>query len=182
MPFVVGSERRILATGRYLELVDEGGWEYVRRVVASGVVIIVATTDDGALVLVEQPRAAVHQHTIELPAGLVGDHPGEVDEPMERAAERELEEETGYHATTWTRLFAGPPSVGLSGEMVTFFRATGLTRVAAGGGDATEQITVHVIPLDDVPVFLAEQTARGALVDPKVYAGLYFVHAERRAR
>jgi ADP-ribose pyrophosphatase len=149
---------------------------------ASGVVIIVATTDEGGLVLVEQPRMSVHQHTIELPAGLVGDQPSDADEPMERAAERELEEETGFHAATWTRLFAGPPSVGLSGEMVTFFRATGLTRIAAGGGDASEQITVHVIPLDDVPAFLAAQTALGALVDPKVYAGLYFVHAERRGR
>jgi ADP-ribose pyrophosphatase len=177
-----GNERRILATGRYLELIDEGGWEYVRRVVASGVVIIVATTDDDALVLVEQPRAAVHKHTIELPAGLVGDEAGGADEPMERAAERELEEETGYRARHWSRLFEGPPSVGLSSEMVTFFRATGLTRIGAGGGDATEQITVHVVPLADVPAFLIEQSARGALIDPKVYAGLYFVHAERHAR
>ena len=81
----------MLATGRYLELIDDRGWEFVRRVVASGVAVIVATTDQGELVLVQQRRAALGRATIELPAGLVGDHAGSADEPMERAAARELE-------------------------------------------------------------------------------------------
>jgi ADP-ribose pyrophosphatase len=172
---------RILATGRYLELVDDHGWEYVRRVVATGVAVIVATTDassaDGeSLVLVEQHRVAVGRSTIELPAGLVGDHAGSADEPMERAAARELEEETGFRATDWRLLTEGPPSSGLSRELVTFFRATGLTRVGVGGGDETENITVHVIRVAEVPAFLRRQAAAGVQVDPKVYVGLYFIH------
>jgi ADP-ribose pyrophosphatase len=172
---------RILATGRYLELVDDHGWEYVRRVVATGVAVIVATTDAGSadgecLVLVEQHRVAVGRSTIELPAGLVGDHAGSADEPMEHAAARELEEETGFRATDWRLLTEGPPSSGLSRELVTFFRATGLTRVGVGGGDETENITVHVIRVAEVPAFLRRQAAAGVQVDPKVYVGLYFIH------
>lgn len=171
-------EQRILGQGRFLELVDERGWEYVRRLSATGVVVIVATTDDGALVLVEQPRTSVHRRTIELPAGLVGDLPGTINEAMNIAAARELEEETGFEASAWRHLTEGPASVGLSTEIVTFFRATGLRRVGPGGGDDTEDITVHVVPLSEVPAFLDQKAHGGALIDPKIFAGLYFIHVE----
>jgi ADP-ribose pyrophosphatase len=172
---IPAAPQKILAHGRYLELVDEGGWEYVRRTAASGVVVIVATTDDGALLLVEQPRVAIHRRAIELPAGLVGDHAGSEQEPFERAAERELLEETGFHAARWRRVMDGPASVGASAEVITFFRATGLTRVGPGGGDDSEDILVHLVPLADVPAFLAEKAAAGAAIDPKIFAGLYFI-------
>ncbi len=169
---------RILGRGRFLELVDEQGWEYVRRHASSGVVVIVATTDQQELVLVEQPRIPVRRRTIELPAGLVGDLPDSVAESLETAAIRELEEETGFVATAWRLLAEGPSSVGISTEVVTFFRATGLARVGPGGGDDTEDITVHVVPVAGVSAFLAEKAAAGALVDPKVFAALYFLTTE----
>jgi ADP-ribose pyrophosphatase len=167
----------IIGRGKFVELVDDGGWEFVRRHASSGVVVIVATTDDGALVLVEQPRLPIRRRTIELPAGLVGDLSGSEDEPFDRAAERELEEETGFRASRWRKLLDAPSSAGLSSEMVSFFRATGLERVGPGGGDETEDITVHVVPLAEVPAFLTEKMAAGVAVDPKVFVGLYFVDA-----
>jgi ADP-ribose pyrophosphatase len=45
----------------------------------------------------------------------------------------------------------------------------------AGGGLENEQITVHEVPLEKVRGFLLEKSRSGVLVDPKVYAGLYFV-------
>ena len=137
--------------------------------------VIVATTDDGQLVLVEQPRAPIRRRSIELPAGLVGDLSGSENESFELAAARELEEETGFRAARWSKLLEAPSTPGLSNEMVSFFRATDLERVGPGGGDATEDITVHVIPLREVPAFLAAKLAAGIAVDPKVFAGLYFV-------
>jgi ADP-ribose pyrophosphatase len=175
------AEPRILGRGRFLELIDEGGWEYVRRYAASGVVVIVATTDARQLVLVAQHRVPVHRTAIELPAGLIGDLKGNVAESVEHAAARELEEETGFRALHWRFLAAGPSSVGLSTEIVTFFRATGLSRVGPGGGDDTEDITVHLIPIDAVSTFLAEQATAGALIDPKVYAALHFLTVENRS-
>jgi ADP-ribose pyrophosphatase len=171
---------KLLGRGKFLELIDEGGWEYVRRHAASGVVLIVATTEGRELVLVEQNRVPVHRRTIELPAGLVGDLPGQAAESLELAAARELEEETGFVASTWQQLVEGPSAVGASTEVVTFFRATGLQRVGKGGGDNTEDITVHVVPLDDVRLFIANKIAAGLLIDPKVYAALYFILTERR--
>ena len=43
------AETRVLAKGRYLTLIDEGGWEYVTRAGVTGIVVIVATTEDRRL-------------------------------------------------------------------------------------------------------------------------------------
>lgn len=167
----------IIYSGSHIEAVRVGRWEYVRRRNSTGVVIIVAVTPDDELILVEQPRTPVGTTVIELPAGLAGDISGAEDEALETAALRELEEETGWHAQTITRLVAGPVSAGLTSEVVTFFRAEGLTRIGEGGGDASEQITVHHVPLAEVPSFIAARVAAGAMVDPKVFAGLYFARS-----
>ena len=166
-------ETRVLAKGRYLTLVDEGGWEYVTRVGVTGIVVIVALTEDRRLVLVEQYRRAVHKHVIELPAGLVGDVDGHAAESLLDAAKREMEEETGYAAAEMVRLFEGPIAVGVSDEIVSFFEARGLSRVGAGGGDDTEDITVHEVPLDKLQAFLAAKLEAGLGIDPKIYAGLF---------
>jgi len=165
----------VLASGAFLEFIKEGGWEYVRRTSDGGAVIIVAVTDAQRVVLVEQARPPVGGHCIEFPAGLVGDQVEFVGESLAVAAERELLEETGYAAENMEYLTHGPPSPGMSSELVTFFRATGLRKVAAGGGDETEDITVHEIPLDQITAFLDGAQRRGIAVDPKVYAGLYFL-------
>ena len=164
---------RILATGRYLTFVEEDGWEYVTRPGVTGIVVIVAVTDDQRLVLVEQYRRAVHRRVIELPAGMVGDSDGRRAESMQDAAARELEEETGYRASEMIPLFEGPIAVGVSDETLSFFRARGLARVGPGGGDDTEDITVHEVALAELPSFLAAKQQAGLGVDSKIYAGLY---------
>jgi len=166
-------EPRVLAKGRWLTFIDEGGWEYVTRPGVSGIVVIVAVTPAQKLVLVEQYRPAVHKRVIELPAGLVGDADGRRAESLRDAAARELEEETGYAAAEMVTLFEGPIAVGVSDEVVSFFHARGLTRVGAGGGDETEDITVHEVPLADLPMFFKQKMKEGLGVDPKIYAGLF---------
>jgi len=160
--------------GRYLSLLEREGWEFASRCNASGVVVIVAVTDDGELVLVEQYRKPVHAQVIELPAGLVGDHvnPGETE--LE-AASRELIEETGYAAGRMELLMASPSSPGMSDEIITFVLATELRRVGPGGGDPSEDIVVHTVPLEQVDAFLASQQTAGKPMDPKVYAALYWL-------
>ncbi len=162
---------RVVARGRYLTFIDDGGWEYVVRPHVTGIVVIVAVTDDGRLLLVEQWRPAVRQRVIELPAGLVGDVVA--DEPLQTAAGRELEEETGFSAREMVLVGAGPVAVGVSDETCSFFHARGLTRVGPGGGDATESIIVHQVPLAGLRAFLAAREADGLAVDPKIFAGLF---------
>jgi ADP-ribose pyrophosphatase len=166
-------EPRVLGRGRYLTLVDDGGWEYVTRPNITGVVVIVAITPDRRLLLVEQWRPAVRSRVIELPAGLVGDV--DAHEPLAAAAARELREETGFTARALVPIGAGPIAVGVSDEVISFFHALDLTRVGPGGGDATEEITVHEVPLGELRSFLSARAAEGLAVDPKIYAGLFLV-------
>ena len=161
-----------LCRGKFLELLKEGRWEYVRRVNANGAVMIVAVTEDGELLLVEEYRVPLHALTIGLPAGISGD---EGEESTLQSARRELEEETGYRADAWTYLFTGPSSPGLTTEMVSFYLAEGLHQISEGGGVAHENITVHRIPLPLVHGWLMDQTGQGKEVDPKIFMGLYFV-------
>jgi ADP-ribose pyrophosphatase len=78
-------------------------------------------------------------------------------------------------------LITGPASSGLTSETVTIFLATDLKRVHAGGGIENEKITVHEIPLPELDAWLARKQAEGCLVDPKLFAALYFL-SEKRAR
>jgi ADP-ribose pyrophosphatase len=167
---------RVIGEGKYLRLVAEGSWEYATRPHATGIVVVVAVTDDGKLVLVEQLRRAVHKRVLELPAGLVGDV--DPDEPLVSAAHRELIEETGFEAGEITLLAEGPIAVGVSDEIISIYHARHLKRVGPGGGDEHEDITVHEVPLAGLRRFLAEQQAAGRAVDPKIYAGLFLAGVE----
>lgn len=161
--------------GRYLLLQEINGWEYVSRRNRSDVVIIVAVTPDNKLLLVEQYRTPIAAHTIELPAGLVGDLAAQEDESLEQAAHRELLEETGYQAQSLSLLHRGPTSAGLTDEQVVIFLAHDLKRIDDGGGDDSEDITVHAIDLEQLPDWLDDQQQQGKPLDPKIYAALYWL-------
>lgn len=169
----------VLAAGQFIELRRRGHWEYAARVGGLGAAFILALTDGGEIVLVEQYRVPVGRRVIELPAGVVGDHPEDAGEAAADAARRELEEETGYRGRHVRHLQHGPTAPGLCAETLDLFEITGLERVGPGGGaDADEDIAVHVLNLSLVPAWLRQAEARGVLVDPRVYAGLWF--AEHR--
>ena len=167
-------DSEILFEGRFLQVRKIGKWEYVERHKASGIVAVLAITEAREIILVEQYRIPVGKRVIEIPAGLAGDITGEENEALAEAAKRELLEETGYTAERMEFLTEGPPSAGLSTEVVTFFRAHGLTKVSAGGGDGSEDIVVHLVPLAQLDTWIAAKRAEGCLVDYKVYATLYF--------
>ena len=164
-----------LHTGKFLALIKEGHWEYVDRVRANGVAIIVAVTAEQNILLVEQYRIPVHARTLELPAGIIGDEPGSTNETNAEAARRELLEETGYATEHIEAVMTGPSCSGITSERVTLFRASGLLRSGKGGGVTHEDITVHEVPLVEIVKWLATKAKTGVLIDPKIYAGLFFV-------
>jgi len=162
----------VLCQGRWLRLLSRRGWEFVERIGSRGVVMIVAVTGDGRLVLVEQYRPALEAPVIELPAGLVGDEAGHEDEALVDAARRELLEETGYEAGELELLTSGTVSPGSSSESLHVLRARELRKVAAGGGVGAEDIRVHEVALEGVGAWLHERSAAGVRIDLKVWAGL----------
>lgn len=151
--------------GRFITVKREGAWEYVGRARDIEAAVILAI-DDGHVLLVEQWRVPLKARTIELPAGLVGDDMA--GEPIEAAAARELEEETGYRPARVEALGRFSSSPGMVSETFTLVRAQGLTRVSAGGGVDGEDITVHRIALDRVAAFVADKRAAGCIIDVRI--------------
>lgn len=170
---LVPNIEKIHYNGRYLGLKESNDWEYAFRTNASGVVVLVPLTDAGELILVEQFRIPVNSRVIELPAGLVGDT-DDNDESIRTAAHRELREETGYQAAHLEELLTCPSTPGMADEIITIYFASGLERVSAGGGDDSEDITVHRVPLGQAPAWLESRRAEGIMLDPKIYAGLFW--------
>jgi len=167
-------KRKTLYQGRYLSLHEIENWEFVSRSNASGVVVLLAVTPANERVLVEQFRIPVGSDVIELPAGLVGDQ-ADPEESLLLAAKRELLEETGFEARQFRILMSCPSSAGMSAEVITFVQATGLRKVAAGGGDSSEDIRVHLVPLDEVDRWLNDRRANGTPLDPKIFSALYWL-------
>jgi len=164
-----------LYEGRWLNLRKRGRWEYAERTNPAGAVIILALTPEDKLLFVEQYRVPIQQFTIEMPAGLVGDIAGQAEEGALIAAQRELEEETGYRCQRMEFIHRGPSSSGMSTEMIAFVRAYDLQKVSAGGGDESENITVHEVPLSEAGAWLFARAAEGYSIDPKLFAGLWFL-------
>ena len=165
----------IIAEGKFLRFMRRGHWEYVERRNISGIVGIVAVTSESKLLLVEQFRPPLQKNVIELPAGLAGDITGSEEELLAEAARRELLEETGYAAERFELLTEGAASAGLCDEIIGLFKASGLKKVTDGGGDHSERITVHEIPLSEVHPWLEQRHQSGTVIDLKVYAGLCFL-------
>lgn len=162
-----------LYEGRYLRLKQRGQWEFAERTNAGSAVIVIAITPEDKLLFVEQFRIPIGAASIEMPAGLVGDL--DALDTIEAAAKRELLEETGWEASQIDVLMIGPSSSGMSNEMVAFARARGLRRVHAGGGDETENITVHEVPVAEAPAWLAGKMRAGYSMDAKLWAGLWLI-------
>ena len=164
----MSEEPEIMWEGRFITAVREGHWEYVRRSRGIRAAVILAETDAGEIVLVEQHRIPIGRRCLELPAGLIGDdHDGE-DDNVEKAAARELEEETGYRADRIQPLGEYYSSPGMVAESFTLVRASGLTKVGDGGGVEGEDIVVHHVPRADVVSFIEEKRDEGMGIDVRL--------------
>lgn len=167
-------DKEILWSGKYIRIARRGTWEYVERVNANEAAIIIPVLIKDSvryMVLIEEWRIPLQGYNVGLPAGLLGDH-GE--EEAVAGARRELVEETGYEPGRMRYVCSGPPSSGLSNEILHFFVADKLTKVSDEVGVDGEDITVHVVPLSEVEAWLNEKSKQGRFIDPKVYMGLWF--------
>ncbi len=155
--------------GRFITVKQQGTWEYVSRSRGIHAAVILAIDDgpDGRhVMLVEQYRVPLKVQCLELPAGLVGDDTA--GEAPEIAAQRELEEETGYRADHWRTVGEFYSSPGMVSESFTLLVATGLTKIGEGGGVDGEDIAVHRVPLDGIADFVAAKRAEGCGIDVRV--------------
>ena len=127
-----------------------------------GAVVVLPLVDDGHVCLLRNHRFIIDQTLWELPAGTL--EPGEAPD---RAAVRELAEETGYAAGRWRKLAELYPSPGCLSELMHLYVAQDLTPGAARP-EADEQLEAHVVPWDRAVAWALDGTIR----DAKTIAGL----------
>ncbi len=125
------------------------------------------------MLLVRQYRVAVGEALLEIPAGTLDVmDDGSIEDP-ERAAPRELEEETGMRAGTWRRIASFYTAPGFASELMHLYLATDL-RPADGKlltPDEDEHLLLERLPWRDA-VAAAE---RGELRDAKTILGLLWL-------
>jgi ADP-ribose pyrophosphatase len=158
----------VMWQGRFVTARKKGRWEYVSRSRGIRAAVILAIDEDDHVVLVEQYRVPLGRQSIELPAGLIGDHEDVEGEEATAAAERELEEETGYRAERMEVIGEFWSSPGMVSESFTLLQAHGLTKVGEGGGTDGENITVHRVPLRALAERVADWRAQGFALDVKL--------------
>ncbi|OZC58477.1 ADP-ribose pyrophosphatase [Rhodococcus sp. 06-470-2] len=137
-----------------------------------GAVGILAVDDRDRVVMIEQYRHPVGRRLWELPAGLL-------DEPGERpvvAAQRELAEETGLAAQTWSVLVDVLASPGFTDEAVRIFLAQGLTEVGRPEAhDEEADIELSYVPVDEA----VRRALSGEIVNASAVAGVLAFAAAR---
>lgn len=126
---------------------------------------VIPVTPRGEVVLVRQFRHGVQDYCLETPGGLVDEH--ETD--IAASALRELEEETGYVPEKMLSLGSVHPNPATIDNRCHFFLATGVEKKKELDLDASEDITVHPIPLRE----LGTMFRRGELMHSLLHTALF---------
>jgi ADP-ribose pyrophosphatase len=114
-------------------------------------------------VLVRQWRQPLETFTLELPSGGV-----DLGEEPERAARRELFEETGYRAQTLEHLTSVHTSTGRSTEVCHLFRCEAVRDERGPRPEPTEFMRVVELPFGEA----LRMASDGAIVDAPTVLGL----------
>lgn len=120
---------------------------------------IIPLTEGHQVVMVRQYRHGSKTITLEIPGGLVD--PG--DSP-EKAAARELLEETGYFGEKWLHIGVVNPNPALFNNRCYTFLARDVQKVSDPSPDQTEDIEVVLIHLYEIPKLIRRGKIDHAIV------------------
>jgi len=107
---------------------------------------IFAVTSDCSVIMVRQYRHGYGDISLELPCGVMESQ----DKDPEAAASREMLEETGYQALSFTNYLRCSPNPATHNNMVYSFLAQGLQFIGNPHLDQTEELQVLTVPLAQV--------------------------------
>ena len=107
---------------------------------------VLAVTKSKQVVLIRQYRHGIGKVFYELPAG-VHDKTGE---SVLESAQRELLEETGFGGGSWKPLMELSANPALQNNITYSFLAEGVEEISKQALDATEEISVHLVPIDEL--------------------------------
>lgn len=164
---------RLLKVYRDRVRLPDGGESVREWIDHPGASAVVPLFADGSTMLVRQFRYPPRRTFLEVPAGKIdrlGENPAEV-------AARELEEETGWRADSFSRLGALYPCIGYSNEVIYLYLAEGLTK---GRRDLSEGEFMDVVAMGFSEAL--ELVAGGEIVDMKSATALLYAEAYLKQR
>ncbi len=156
--------RELVHTGKkirvFLETATGADGSVIRRdiVLHPGAVAILPMVDADHVCLLRNHRPNVGDILLEIPAGTL--EPDEIQAP-ERAAVRELAEETGYHAGQWRKLCEFYPSPGVLSELLHVYVATELM-AGQMHPENDEDLQPYVVPWTQAVAYALDGTIRDA--------------------
>ncbi len=123
---------------------------------------VIAITEDGQFVMVEQYRHAQRNIFIELVAGVIE----EGEEPL-AAAKRELLEETGYSGGEWELWSVIGQNPSTCNNLTHCYLARGVKKTSEQHLDATEDIAVKILTAKEVlDMLLADEMKQALMAAP----------------
>lgn len=145
----------------------DSGKESIREVIEHpGGAVIVGLFDNNDILLIRQYRHPFKREVIELPAGKL-----DVKEDPLHCAQRELQEETGYTAKSWTKLTSIMTTPGFCDEVLHIFLAKDLSLSEKGQSLEEGETTIQTMK---IPVQKGiEMIRNGEIVDAKTIIGIY---------
>ncbi|MGM0125251.1 ADP-ribose pyrophosphatase [Enterococcus sp. AZ194] len=172
--------RKNIFKGHVIEVViddvqlPDGGTAKRELVFHNGAVGIIPITQDGRILLVKQFRKPLEKVILEIPAGKID--PGEETQP-EKTARRELEEETGYKAASWTTVSTMYLSPGFSNEKMVIYYAEGLTKVENPlAQDEDEVLELYEFTLEEAK----KEIEKGTICDSKTLYAIQYWELQQR--
>jgi ADP-ribose pyrophosphatase len=164
----IPSRHKLLHQGQLISLyrdevhLPDGRTTHYDIVRHPGGAVIVAVNSNKDICLLRQFRHAVDGEIWELPAGCL-----EADEEPFETAKRELLEETGCSAHSWTELGSIIPSPGFCNEMLWMFKAEDL-KVGEATKDNDEFLEPHWFPINKIH----QMIKAGEIRDAKTLAAI----------
>ena len=125
---------------------------------------VIAETEDGNIILERQYRHGLGVVSTEICAGVM-----EEGETPLQAAQRELEEETGYTGGVWQEIMTISPNPGAMDNLCHCFYAHGVKKTSRQHLDDTEDIEVLLYPKEEVKQMLL----RGDFIQALMVAPLW---------
>ncbi len=147
-----------------------GKTSYREGILHPGAVVVIPFLNQSTLIMERQYRYYPDRVFYELPAGKTD--PGE---DFLTTGKRELLEETGYTAKTWTFISHLYPAIGYADEKMAVYAASDLSMEQIDR-DEDEFLEIFEMPLSQA----LEMLRRGDITDAKTMVGLFW--AEKLAR
>lgn len=131
---------------------------------------VIPLTANNEVILIHQYRHGTREVTLEIPGGLIED-----GESPDRAALRELQEETGYSTRIEDLIYLGKvsPNPAIQNNVCHTYLARNVSLTGEQNMDEKEDIGIRMCPLKEIPLLIKDGTISHSLVVVAFYRLFY---------